>query len=141
MQIDVIRSIKTAQSTQGSLSVNGIFAAYTLEPTTREVAGQPVSQWKIQDKTAIPCGTYPVTIDFSEKFDRSMPLINNVPDFEGVRIHWGNSAKDTDGCCLVGQHTQTDWISDSRPAFDALFPKIAAAIADGEAVTITFTEA
>lgn len=141
MQIDVIRSIKTAQSTQGSMSVNGIFACYTLEPTTREVAGQPVSQWKIQDQTAIPLGTYTVTIDFSPKFDRSMPLVNNVPDFDGVRIHWGNYPHDTDGCCLVGETMANDFVGNSREAFNALFPKIAAAIADGETVTITFTEA
>ena len=141
MQIDVIRNIKTELSTQGSLSVNGIFNCYTLEPKTREIPGQPVSAWKVQDKTAIPLGTYTVTLDFSPKFDRTMPLINDVPGFDGVRIHWGNYPHDTDGCCLVGETMANDFVGNSREAFNALYPQIANAIAAGEPVNITYSEA
>lgn len=99
---------------------------YTLEDKVREVEGQPVSQWKVQNETAIPRGTYPVSITFSNRFQTRLPLLGNVDGYQGVRIHSGNSSKDTEGCILVGQtwDGKSDWIGSSKIALSAVLPKI-----------------
>ncbi len=104
---------------------------YTLEDTVRAPGV------KIFGETAIPAGTYNVTIDFSPHFNRNMPHILNVPDFEGVRIHSGNDDADTEGCILVGQTwTGGDFIGSARDAFNVLFPKIQLAFVNKETITI-----
>jgi hypothetical protein len=74
--------------------------------------------------TAIPAGTYEVVINFSERFRRPLPLLLNVPNFTGVRIHPGNTDEDTEGCILVGKAKQPDLIGESRVAFEGLFTKL-----------------
>ncbi|MFG6487792.1 DUF5675 family protein [Roseateles sp. BYS78W] len=121
MQIQVFRKTLTASSTIGELHLDGQFECYTLEDCVRPV--------KIKGMTAIPAGSYEVVINFSERFQRLLPLLLNVPNFDGVRIHAGNTAADTEGCLLVGQTQSADFIGKSRAAFDALFPKLQAAAA------------
>lgn len=108
---------------------------YTLEDKVREVEGQPVSQWKVQNETAIPRGTYKVSITFSNRFQTRLPLLDNVDGYQGVRIHSGNSSKDTEGCILVGQtwDGKSDWIGSSKIALSVLLPKIESS----QSVTIT----
>ena len=65
-----------------------------------------------------------------------MPHILNVPGFEGVRIHCGNTAADTEGCILVGMNEQTDSISNCKPAFLKVYTAIQDALARGEEVTL-----
>src|SRR5271166_6484158 len=125
MELLVQREPSTLQSTPGTLSIDGVFECYTLEDVVREVPGQPVSTWKIQNKTAIPIGSYQVIIDFSNRFQRQMPHVLNVSGFDGIRIHSGNTAADTDGCLLLGQQRNgLDDVIDSRLAFEAFFPKL-----------------
>lgn len=119
MQIQVFRKTLTARSTIGEMHVDGQFECYTLEDCVRPV--------KIKGMTAIPAGSYEVVINFSERFQRLLPLLLNVPNFDGVRIHAGNTAADTEGCVLVGQTQEVDFIGKSRAAFDALFAKLQAA--------------
>lgn len=97
----------------GSLYVDGIFECFTLEDVPREV--------KIPGETAIPAGTYKVELTMSPRFGKVMPLLLNVPGFEGVRIHTGNTDKDTHGCILVGCTPNGEFLGDSRKAYDALF--------------------
>ena len=111
---------------------------YCLEDKTREVEGQPVSAWKVAGSTAIPRGTYKVIVDFSNHFQKNLPHILDVPGYEGVRIHPGNTSADTEGCLLVGEGwSGSDMIYNSRKAFEPLFQKIAAACAAGEEVWLT----
>lgn len=117
--------------TPGLLSIDGAFEARTCEPPTREMAGVPVAQWKVQDHTAIPQGRYRVIIDWSPHFGADMPHVIDVPGFEGVRIHSGNDARDTEGCLLIGKSTTASGIADSRAEFDAFMPKLQAALSDG----------
>jgi Family of unknown function (DUF5675) len=99
---------------------------YTLEDKVRQVEGQPVSSWKVQNETAIPTGTYPVSITFSNRFQTRLPLLSNVDGFTGIRIHSGNSSKNTEGCLLVGMtwDGKSDWIGSSKVAMSSLIPII-----------------
>jgi hypothetical protein len=110
--------------TVGKLSADGKFVCYTLEDKVREEIGVPVEQWKVMGQTAIPKGTYPITITMSNRFKTKLPLLGNVPGFSGVRIHTGNTAKDTEGCILVGAgwDGKSGWISSSAVAFAQLLP-------------------
>jgi hypothetical protein len=138
MQLIVDREPSTPRTTLGILSVDGIFECYTLEDTVREIAGKPVSTWKIPGETAIPNGTYQIVIDYSDRFKRPMPHILNVDGFDGVRIHSGNTAVDTEGCILLGRQRQgSDEVLDSAAAFSVFFPKLQAAIQRGEQVSLT----
>jgi|TARA_R110000868_G_scaffold67888_3_gene201032 hypothetical protein len=119
MQITVKRLYKTDTSTIGELLIDGVFECFTLEDAERKV--------KIKAETAIPKGSYKVIINESNRFKRLLPLLLNVPDFEGVRIHSGNSNHDTEGCILVGQTMNKNYIGQSRKAFDKLFKKMQAA--------------
>lgn len=128
MKIEVKRLHKTQNSTIGELTIDGKFECYTLEDTEREFI-------KIKGETAIPKGTYKVIINESNRFKRLLPLLIGVPNFEGVRIHAGNSNHDTEGCILVGQNRSVDYITKSRKAFDSLFKKMQAA----KNITITIS--
>jgi len=116
MKIEVKRLHKTKHSTIGEMTIDGIWECYTLEDIEREV--------KIKSETAIPKGTYKVIINQSNRFKKLMPLLLNVPGFEGVRIHSGNTNHDTEGCILVGRTRSNDFIGQSRKAFDTLFAKM-----------------
>lgn len=99
---------------------------YVLEDKYREVEGQDVKVWKVQDKTAIPKGVYDVRITFSNRFQSKLPLLLNVPGFTGIRIHTGNSSKNTEGCLLVGMtwDGKSDWIGSSKVAMGLIMPMI-----------------
>lgn len=116
MKITIKRLHRTENSTIGELSIDGKFECYTLEDKEREV--------KIKGETAIKKGTYKVGISLSSRFKRLLPILFNVPNFEGVRIHSGNSNHDTEGCILVGTTRSLDYIGNSRKAFDSLFKKM-----------------
>ena len=107
---------KTDSSTIGELCIDGVFECFTLEDKERDI--------KIKSETAIPKGTYKVIINQSNRFKRLLPLLLNVPNFEGVRIHSGNSNHDTEGCILVGQTRNKNYIGQSRKAFEKLFKKM-----------------
>lgn len=128
MNLLILRKTVTDRSTIGKLYVDGQFECFTLEdvPRAEKVAGE----------TCIPVGVYPVKITYSPRFKRDLPLLLNVPGFEGVRIHTGNSAKDTDGCILVGQLAGADVIWQSQLAFNSLFSKLKAAQAKGDEIKL-----
>ena len=77
---------------------------WTLEDVVREVPGEPVEAWKTPGETAIPRGTYAVRVTRSSRFKADLPILLNVPGFEGIRIHGGNTAADPEGCILVAHH-------------------------------------
>ena len=116
MELRVERTDFSETSTIGKLYVDDQFECYTLEDKVRPV--------KIKGKTAIPAGRYEVIINFSQRFGRMLPLFLNVPNFEGVRIHPGNTAADTEGCILVGETKDAEFIGQSKLAFEGLFNKL-----------------
>lgn len=129
MELEVLRTTFTDKSSIGVMSVNGAFECHTLEDVVREE--------KIMHETAIPEGRYQVIINQSNRFMRLLPLLLDVPGFEGVRIHPGNTDKDTSGCILVGTTTSQDYIGNSRAAFETLFTKMKKAWDKGEKIWIT----
>lgn len=128
MSIIVHRKFATDASVVGELTIDSLHEAWTLEPPFRT------------DKPrAIPAGTYDLTIRFSKRFARLMPHVENVPDFEGVLIHWGNFPRDTDACLLVGMTREKDFVGMSREEFDRLFLKLNDMIATADQ-TITYLD-
>lgn len=120
--------------TIGKLFLGGDWRWWTLEDTLRE--GQP----KIPGQTCIPAGRYQVVITQSARFGRPLPLLLNVPGFTGIRIHPGNTDKDTAGCILVGGGKQGASIIHSRIAADAVMGYIAKALATIESVWIEIVD-
>jgi hypothetical protein len=119
--------------TIGKLAVDGEFECWTLEDTVR------AEGVKVAGATAIPYGTYKVALTFSNRFQRVMPLLVDVPGFAGVRIHSGNFSTDTEGCILVGLDRGLASIGRSKTAFNALLKKLTDAAPKG-AITIEVTK-
>lgn len=132
MLIEVIRTTCGPTCTLGKLYIDDVEHCYTLEDIVR-----PDGE-KVYGETAIPAGRYRVAITFSNRFQCDMPLLMEVPNFSGIRIHYGNEAKDTHGCILVGTHVSPngDAITESRAAYYRIFDKIRDAIDAGEEVYI-----
>ena len=81
---------------------------------TQEMSEKEIAQIKIYGETAIPKGTYRVKMTYSPKYKRNMPEVLGVKGFSGIRIHSGNTAKDSLGCILLGRNTQVGMVTDSR---------------------------
>lgn len=118
--------------TIGALDVDGQFECWTLEDPVRP------DGVKIPGETAIPFGAYSVELSMSPRFKVIMPLLVNVNGFVGIRIHWGNSTEDTDGCILVGKDHYKDakTIGRSRIAWNALMDKLNAARDRRESISL-----
>lgn len=136
MKLTLISLPSANGCTVGDLYVNGAWQCFTLEDEVREAKCQAVSSWKIPGNTAIPAGTYNIIVNMSQRFQRMMPLLLDVPGFDGVRIHMGNTAADTEGCILVGQRRNPNSISGSLLAYNALFSRLDEAFQRHEPITI-----
>lgn len=124
----------------------------TLEPAWRNLLGIPLKPEevdarhsrisgkvarKVKGKTAIPEGSYRVLITKSPRFKAWMPLLQGVPDFEGIRIHAGNYPDDTQGCILVGENRYVGMVINSGSCYNRLYCRISDAIDRNESVWIT----
>ncbi len=110
-----------------------IYICDTLEPQWRDYAK---GARKIKEKSAIPEGRYPVVITYSPTFKKWLPLLVNVPMFEGIRIHAGNTVEDTKGCILVGENLKKGMVLNSRKYVKIVKEKIVEAKEKGEGVWI-----
>lgn len=141
MEITVNRKVKTKVSTISDVLIDGEFYCYGLEDTDRGLSNdmpiEEIKKKKVFAQTAIPTGRYEVIISFSNRFQQYMPLLLNVPGFEGVRIHPGNTAANTEGCLLLGQTVGADFVGNSRLAYRSFMPKLRA-IEKTEKIFITF---
>jgi hypothetical protein len=110
----------------------------TLEPTWRDYKN---GAYKVKGRSAIPEGRYAVVISWSPKFKQWLPILLGGPEFnkqwQGIRIHAGNTAKDTQGCILVGRNQQVGEVLESRKWLYELKQKIVEAKARDEAVWLT----
>lgn len=127
-------------ATIGGIHIDGAVECVTLEDPVREQWDGDAHKWiwkpefKQPKATAIPSGRYKLIIDKSERFQRPMPHILNVPDFDGIRIHNGGTVEDTDGCVLTGRDLHQysgglPYLTGSKvDAFPRFFAKLGAAL-------------
>lgn len=144
MELHLIRDTFTPDATTGMLRNENGIKMYVLEDTDRKLEQcngdlDQIASEKVYGKTAIPRGRYEIVVTMSNRFKRLLPLLKDVPGFEGIRIHPGNAPKDTDGCLLPGVARNKDWVSGSVVAFTALFADINRAIEQDEKVFITIS--
>lgn len=109
MVLKLIRKYLKDTYTIGKLYINGVYFCDTVEDKVRDYNKDgdlnDLGETKVYGETAIPYGTYEVEVTYSPKFKRDLPLIKNVPHFEGIRIHRGNFPNpDSLGCILVGEN-------------------------------------
>lgn len=110
--------------TIGKLYIDGVYFCDTVEDKDRglddSMEESTIKSRKVYGETAIPLGTYKVEITYSPKFRKNLPLLYNVKGFEGIRIHSGNTAKDSLGCIIVGKNKKVGMVLDSRSTMTKL---------------------
>ena len=102
MKLKLERLYLKPDFTIGKLYIDGKYFCDTLEDRVRNLTNEK----KIPGRTAIPAGRYEVIVNISPKFCRKLPRLLNVPGFEGILIHRGNTPEDTAGCILVGENRE-----------------------------------
>lgn len=145
MELVLTRIAKRGTYTIGRLSIEGAYFCDTLEPAALEVKTSVAKETVLRSAKkaaalkpfAIPEGRYAVVISYSPKMREWLPILLGVPMFSGIRIHAGNTAKDTQGCILVGQNQKRGMVLNSRIWLRRLKEKIVEAKGRGEAVWIT----
>lgn len=140
MNITLNRIAKKSKYTIGKLYIDGEYFCDTIEDTdrglTQTMTDTQIKSKKVHGQTAIPTGTYRVIISYSNKFKRQMPLLLNVPGFLGIRIHSGNTEKDTEGCLIVGKNKVVGKVIESKDTYNKLFSMLCEANKK-EAIKIT----
>lgn len=124
--------------TIGKLYINDVYFCDTIEDTVRDLNKNGKfdnGEKKIHSKTAIPYGTYEIKWTYSPRFKKYTPQLMNVPSFEGIRIHAGNTSADTEGCLILGKNKQVGKVLNSRAAINKFYPIIKEACSNGK-VTI-----
>ncbi len=128
MRLTLMRIANRPTYCIGKLYIDGQYMMDVLEDTDRglddSMSEEEILKRKIKGETAIPCGTYEVTLTYSPKYKKIMPLINNVKGYSGIRIHSGNTSKDTEGCPIVGQNKEVGKVLNSRKMYDVLFKEL-----------------
>lgn len=118
MKLELERRFLGESYTIGSLSIDGKKFCDTLEDKVRDLNKNGVfdgDEKKVYAETAIPYGTYDIVVDYSPKFKRELPRLQNVKHFEGILIHRGNTAEDSAGCILVGENKVKGKVINSTP--------------------------
>lgn len=139
MRLKLERKYFKDNYTIGNLYIDDQFFCNTLEDKNRDLNKNgrfDNGEMKVYGETCIPFGKYKVTINMSPKFGRELPRLIDVPSFEGVLIHRGNTAEDSAGCILVGENKVAGKVLNSTPYEERLVKVIKEAITHGEEVTI-----
>ena len=128
--------------TIGKLYADFDYICDTLEPAygvlNSSMTSKEITMVKLRyGKVAIPSGSYKVVVNMSPRFKMRLPLLVNVPGFSGIRIHGGNSVRDTEGCILVGWNRRKGMVLNSRYALTLLMERFDLAAKKGEDVWIT----
>lgn len=136
MKLKLVRKNGTAGFTEGRLYIDDVFECFTVEDEDRKLETGGI---KIKEKTAIPRGTYNITISMSNRFKKFLIEVLEVEQFSGIRMHSGNSSKDTEGCIIVGSinnKDDDDWVGASKVAYERLHKKVKTALSNKEKVTL-----
>lgn len=124
--------------TIGKLYIDDVYFCDTIEDTVRDLNKNGKfdnGEKKVHSKTAIPYGTYEIKWTYSPRFKKYTPQLMNVPSFEGIRIHAGNTSADTEGCLILGKNKQVGKVLNSRDTINKFYPIIKNACSNGK-VTI-----
>ena len=125
MKIKLVRIAFKDTYTIGKLYVDGVYFCDTIEDKDRglddSMTVREILNKKVKGETAIPTGHYNIEITYSPKYKRMMPLLIGVKGYSGIRIHSGNTSKDTEGCLLVGKNTKVGMVTESRNTYQRLF--------------------
>lgn len=128
MKLTLQRKYKKEKYTIGNLFIDGVFFCNTIEDKDRRLfQDTPLSEIKkikVYGETAIPYGTYNIKLTYSPKFKKTLPLLELVPGFEGIRIHSGNTEKDSLGCIIVGENKAKGKVLNSKKTMDKLMEKL-----------------
>ena len=128
MEILVKRLYKNSAYTIGKMYIDGQYLCDTVEDCDRglkqSMTSQQIAVKKVYGTTAIPTGRYKVTLTFSNKFKRVLPLVNDVIGFLGIRIHAGNTAEDSLGCIIVGENKIKGGVVNSKVTLERLMAKL-----------------
>lgn len=151
MRLVLTRKERTSEYTAGCLYVGGTYFCDTIEDCDRglhsKLALKEIHRRKIPGKTAIPSGVYDVTLDakspkygdiqwYDDLCGGYMPRLVNVAGFEGILIHPGNTAEDSEGCIIVGRYEGHGSVSNSKRTFESLYKVLSMAGERGEKITI-----
>ena len=135
MELKQVRKFKGDKYTISDFYIDGVKICNICEDPVRVLIDKnkdgdfdDAGEGKVYGDTAIPAGKYEVVITYSNRFKKYLPLLLNVPGYEGIRIHPGNSAADTHGCLLPGINDIQGKISNSVKYFTLIFDKISNAI-------------
>lgn len=129
MKLMLKRKFFGSAYTIGDFFIDGVFFCNTIEDVVRRLpAACPntpkgrncTCKEKVYAETAIPAGTYKVTMEFSPRFKRCLPLLHDVHHFIGILIHSGNTQRDSAGCLIVGFNTAKGMVTNSRATSDKL---------------------
>jgi hypothetical protein len=128
MLITVKRKHFSEVATIGEMLIDGKLLCHTLEDKVR------ANGEKVAGQTAIPYGRYELVTSMSNRFKKLLPLLLEVQNFSGVRIHSGNTSADTEGCILVGNWDgkNSNFIGNSRATFDEFMPLLVDALKVGK---------
>ena len=144
MELKLIRKYRCSNYCIDKLYINNEYFSDALEDPDRGLTDtmslEEIKKIKIKGNTCIPYGTYNITITYSPRFKKNLPLLNNVKGFDGIRIHSGNKPQDTEGCLLPGFNKVKGQVIDSRVTTDKLIAQIQQVLNKGEKVTITITK-
>ena len=144
MELRLERKYRSSKYCIDKLYINGKYFSDVLEDPDRGLTDtmslEEIKKIKIKGNTCIPYGTYNITITYSPRFKKNLPLLNNVKGFDGIRIHSGNKPQDTEGCLLPGFNKVKGQVIDSRVTTDKLIAQIQQVLNKGEKVTITITK-
>ena len=151
MELKLRRIALKDSYTIGKLYIDGIYECDTLEDKVRDYNKDgdlsDYNEAKVASQTAIPYGRYEVSMSvMSPKYSRRssylwcggyLPRLLNVPHFDGILIHSGNTANDSAGCILVGENKVKGQIVNSMETLKRLYPKLKSASETGEEIWIT----
>ena len=136
MKLLMLREPSKDGATLSKLYDKSSYVCDILEDVVREIPGQPVNEWKVKGKTAIPAGTYKITFENSPRFGKDTLTVNDVPGYVGVRIHAGNKSADTEGCLLPGKRNSSNTVLASRVYLQAIKNMCKDVIARGQTITL-----
>ncbi len=139
MELLLERKYLKTNYTLSNLYLNGKFYCNIIEDVVRDINKNGTfdcGEFKISGHTAIPYGKYEIQVTYSPKFKRKLPLLLNVKHFEGIRIHRGNTEKDSSGCLIPGENTKRGMVLNSTKYELELTNLIESANKRGEKVII-----